>query len=152
MPALRPSASRYTGKRPTTLLTFPPVSPILRNMSKYQTDVGKLAAALKALAHPHRLRLYTRLVACCAPGRRCRVEAREMRACVGELGKDLGIAPSTVSHHLKELYHAGLIQMERRGQHVECWIAPEALRALATFFGELGAGALRRGRARGGAE
>lgn len=57
-----------------------------------------------------------------------------MRECVGELGKDLGIAPSTVSHHIKELYRAGLIKMERRGQNVECSVNPEMLSALALFF------------------
>ena len=57
-----------------------------------------------------------------------------MRGCVGDLGRDLGIGASTVSHHIKELYQAGLIQTERRGQHVECWIVPETLEMLAEFF------------------
>ena len=49
-----------------------------------------------------------------------------MRACVGELGDGLELAPSTVSHHLKEL--------RRAGQHVECWANPDALERLAEFF------------------
>mgnify|MGYP003905405807 CR=1 FL=1 len=42
-------------------------------------------------------------------------------ACVGELGKDLNIVASTISHHMKELRQAGLVRMERRGQRIECW-------------------------------
>lgn len=113
---------------------------ILRSMSKSRTNNAKLASVLRALGNPSRLRIYTRLVACCAPGARYCAGEREMRACVGELGKDLGISPSTVSHHISQLHHAGLIHMERRGQNVECSIAPEALHMLATFFGQLDSG------------
>lgn len=60
-----------------------------------------------------------------------------MRACVGDLGGDLGIAPSTVSHHIRELHLAGLIHMERRGKHIGCWIVPETLHMLTAFFGQL---------------
>jgi ArsR family transcriptional regulator len=55
-------------------------------------------------------------------------------ACVGELGQDLGIVASTISHHIKELRQAGLIRMERRGQKMECWIDPETIAALQGFF------------------
>lgn len=74
-----------------------------------------------------------RLASCCLPGGTCNTET-EMYECVGKLGKDLGIAPSTISHHIKELYQAGLIKMKRRGQTVECWVDPETLDSLATFF------------------
>jgi ArsR family transcriptional regulator len=87
----------------------------------------------KALSNPNRLSIFLRLVSCCAPGTSCSVHAKGCE-CVGELGKDLGIAPSTVSHHIKELSRAGLIRMERRGQNVECWADPETLNALVTFL------------------
>ncbi len=54
---------------------------------------------------------------------------------MGDLGRELGISPSTVSHHLKELRAAGLIKAERRGQNIECWVDPEILQALSEFFG-----------------
>ena len=54
--------------------------------------------------------------------------------CVGALGKDLDIAPSTVSHHLKELAQAGLIKMNRRGQNTECQVDPEVVKIVAEFF------------------
>lgn len=98
-----------------------------------------LARALKALSNPHRLAILTRLVRCCPPGSACRADARRL-PCVGELGRDLGIVPSTVSHHLKELRAAGLVNMTRRGQTIECSLDAEALRELAAFFSGLAAG------------
>lgn len=57
---------------------------------------------------------------------------------MGELGADLGLAASTVSHHVKELRLAGLLEMERRGQRIECWINEDAVRLLAEFIGSAG--------------
>ena len=67
----------------------------------------------------------------------CPVDSDEMKACVGKLGKDLGIVPSTVSHHIKQLHQAGLISMVRRGQNVDCWVEHETIQELAKFFAEL---------------
>ncbi len=101
-------------------------------MSKYLThDAEQLADLFKALANPHRLKIFIGLARCCRPGQAC---APSLRACVGDLGDGLELAPSTVSHHLKELRRAGLIHMKRAGQHVECWADPEALERLADFF------------------
>ncbi len=105
-------------------------------MSNYRNgQTQRFAEMFKALSNPNRLRIFLRLVSCCAPGTTCSTDAG-MRECVGELGKDLGIVPSTVSHHIKELSRAGLIRMERRGQNVECWADPETLNALATFLNQ----------------
>ena len=57
-----------------------------------------------------------------------------MTRCVGDLGADLGLAPSTVSHHLKELRRAGLMEVERRGQRIECWVSEDTLKLLASFL------------------
>lgn len=104
-------------------------------MSNNQTDrLQRFADMFKALSNPNRLRIYLRLSSCCEPGTRFCGDDQQSRECVGELGKDLGIVPSTVSHHIKELGRAGLIRMERRGQNVECWVDPEALDALSAFF------------------
>lgn len=109
-----------------------PIASIFRNMSKYPNfDAEELAELFKALANPHRLKIFIGLARCCWPGQAC---TPNMRACVGELGEGLGLAPSTISHHLKELRHAGLIHMKRAGQHVECWADPEALARLTEFF------------------
>jgi ArsR family transcriptional regulator len=46
----------------------------------------------------------------------------------------MDIAPSTASHHLKELRQAGLIKTRRRGRMVECWVDPQVLKDLASFL------------------
>ena len=100
-------------------------------------DIGKFAEMFKALSNPNRLKIFLRLVSCCQPGTVTRIDNNEDAegcACVGELGQDLGIVPSTISHHIKELRQAGLIRMERRGQKIECWVDPETVAALRRFF------------------
>ncbi len=107
-------------------------------MSNYpDKNTEKFAEMFKALSNPHRLKIFLRLVSCCQPGTVTSINTNmepEGCACVGELGQDLGIVPSTISHHIKELRQAGLIHMERRGQKIECWVDPETVAALKGFF------------------
>lgn len=109
-------------------------------MAETDSDTGQdpvvpAAQMFKALANPHRLRLFLRLADCCDGV--CAGTEAEMRRCVGDLGADLGIAPSTLSHHLKELRRAGLIRMERNGQRVECWTEPGLAAGVAGFLNEI---------------
>ncbi len=107
---------------------------IFRLMSNNRNkDSTRFAAMFKALSNPRRLEIFRRLASCCAPGTRCCGEDK-ITECVGQLGKDLGVVPSTVSHHIKELHRAGLISMERRGQRIECWVEPKTLEELKSFF------------------
>ena len=104
-------------------------------MSKYKNEeVENLAGMFKALSNPNRLRIVIRMLEMCEPGIRCRAESEELRCCVGEFSEHLGLAPSTVSHHIKELRLASLIRVERCGKTVECWVNDQALRALLSFF------------------
>jgi ArsR family transcriptional regulator len=104
-------------------------------MSKLKTfDPGPTVARLKALSNPNRLRIFVQLTQSCTPRANCSADEEGMRRCVGELGRDLGLAPSTVSHHIKELRQAGLIRVERRGQNIHCWIDADVVRSLADFF------------------
>jgi DNA-binding transcriptional ArsR family regulator len=103
-------------------------------MSIYQTiKVDRFAEVFKALANPNRLHIFLRLISCCPPGTKCSSEAA-MRQCVGELGQDLEIDPSTVSHHLKELRRAGLIRVERRGKNIMCWVDRETVEAVVNLL------------------
>lgn len=101
-------------------------------MSNYSNDVQIHAEMFKALGNPHRLAIFQRLTTCCAPGTVCEMNAAYFT--VGEIGEDLDIAPSTISHHLKELFRAGLIDTRRNGKNIECWIEPKVLDQLAQFF------------------
>jgi ArsR family transcriptional regulator len=108
-------------------------------MSKFREDlIAEYAEKFKALSNPNRLKIFLRLVSeCCLaiPEDGFEAEAGSQRcACVGDIGKNMGIVPSTISHHLKELRQAGLIKMERRGQKIECWIDPETVTAMKAFF------------------
>lgn len=105
-------------------------------MSNYPNDPEQLAALLKALGNPHRLAVLQRLAACCPPGTACATEEAS-RICVGDLGAGLDIAPSTLSHHLKELNRVGLVRTTRRGKRTECWVDPATLGELAAFFAGL---------------
>ena len=103
-------------------------------MSNDRNDnLDKFSDAFKALSNPNRLQIFLRLVPCCKPGTTCS-SMEGMRACVGDLSRDLKIAASTVSHHLKELRQAGLIHMERTGKTVACWVDRDVLDDLAGFF------------------
>ena len=103
-------------------------TPIVRNMSNnQQRKIADYAEIFKALSNPNRL------VSCCRPGTIRLVDERDT-AYVGELGQDLGIVKSTVSHHIKELKRVGLIRTRRAGQKIECWVDVDVLSSLRTFF------------------
>jgi len=66
-------------------------------------DVEATAAVFKALADATRIRIVSML-------------ARNPESvCVCELTPTLGLSQPTVSHHLKKLVHAGLLEREQRG-------------------------------------
>lgn len=100
-------------------------------MSNYGINESAHAAMFKALGNPNRLALFRRMLACCPAGTVCPVQGE---LSVSELAEGLQIAPSTLSHHLKELNRAGLVSMERRGKRVFCRIEPDAVSALAHLF------------------
>jgi ArsR family transcriptional regulator, arsenate/arsenite/antimonite-responsive transcriptional repressor len=103
----------------------------MSNTRKDETE--RLAEVFRALSNPNRLRIFLRLITCCPPGTVHSIEPGT-GSYVGDLGKELEIVPSTVSHHIKELQRAGLIRMKRAGQRIECWVDAEALKELAKFF------------------
>ena len=84
-----------------------------------QAAAEQIAGAFKALAEPARLRLLSFIAA-----------QPSGEACVCYLMKPLDISQPTVSHHLKVLYDAGLLERERRGTWVYYRILPERLTAL----------------------
>ncbi len=129
------AAVRGESERVRRALTRGRAAAILRHMSKHRTaDLERLAIMFGALSNPQRLRIFLRLVASCDSVCCCDATTAGIRQYVGDLGAGLGLAASTVSHHIKELRRAGLLQVERKGQKIECWASEEAVHLLATFF------------------
>lgn len=103
-------------------------------MSNYSVfNADELAEVFKALSNPNRLLIFQRLLTCCEHGTICSTDTNN-GFCVGELGKDLAVAPSTLSHHIKELQRAGLIKTQRRGKNVDCFVDVEKVNELKEFF------------------
>jgi ArsR family transcriptional regulator, arsenate/arsenite/antimonite-responsive transcriptional repressor len=103
-------------------------------MSKYETSVcEELAEALKALSNSNRLSIYQQIIKCCPekPSGPCRASFLN---CIEKFSKELSIAPSTVSHHIKELRIAGLIKVERSGQHMLVYADTAKAQLLSEFF------------------
>src|SRR5450755_5003800 len=84
----------------------------------------QVAPLLKALADPVRLRLMS-LVASHAGG----------EACVCDLNDAFDLSQPTISHHLKVLYEAGLLDREKRGVWVYYCARTNALLSLGALIG-----------------
>ena len=89
---------------------------------------GQLSDIFKALGNPHRLQIFLGL---------CDCSAEDCERTVGEIAAACKLAPSTVSHHLKELRQAGLVTCERQGQRVICRLNVDALEGLSAFVSTL---------------
>lgn len=86
-------------------------------------QAGSLAGMFKALGDPVRLRLLS-LIASHASG----------EVCVCDLTAPFDLTAPTISHHLKVLREAGLIDCQRRGTWVYYWLRPGALPRLAAVL------------------
>ena len=103
-------------------------------MSNYRIDKpDQLVDIFKALANSHRLKIYNILTSCCTPGSSCATD-EVFSCCVGDLDSQLDIAPSTLSHHLKELNRAGLINMKRDGKQIICSVNTDMMQQLQNIF------------------
>lgn len=83
-------------------------------------EASRVASGFKALADPARVQLL-HLVSSTDGG----------ESCVCDLTASLGLSQGTVSHHLKVLVQAGLLERERRGTWAWYRVVPGALTALA---------------------
>ena len=83
-------------------------------------EAAELAAVLRAVADPARLRLLSL------------IQAHEGgEACVCDLTRPVGLSQPTVSHHLKVLFEAGLVSRDRRGAWAYYRAVPARLADLA---------------------
>lgn len=75
------------------------------------------------------------MAGCNEPGCIIESDAEQFENCQREFSDQLGLAPSTVSHHFKELRTAGLVHMKREGKKVLFWIDADAVKELRSTFG-----------------
>jgi DNA-binding transcriptional ArsR family regulator len=94
-------------------------------------DVKKLARAFKALSNPNRLQLFLNLL---EESKLDLARGRTHDCFLAKLLGGLDVGAPTVSHHVKELADAGLIDTERDGKQLICSVKPEALRELQSLF------------------
>jgi ArsR family transcriptional regulator, arsenate/arsenite/antimonite-responsive transcriptional repressor len=87
-----------------------------------EAQAEQIVPLLKAIADPVRLRLMS-LVASHAGG----------EACVCDLNDAFDLSQPTISHHLKVLHEAGLLDREKRGVWVYYRVRPAALGSLAAL-------------------
>ncbi|MGQ7794327.1 ArsR/SmtB family transcription factor [Faunimonas sp. B44] len=78
---------------------------------------ARLCEQLRALGHPVRLAILRAL-------------AERSRCCCGDFCRDLPLAQSTVSQHLKVLTEAGLVRLEKSGLRSNYTIAGDSLAGL----------------------
>ncbi|EWT01565.1 ArsR family transcriptional regulator [Intrasporangium oryzae NRRL B-24470] len=90
-----------------------------------QEAAERIVPMLKALADPVRLRLLS-LVASHEGG----------EACVCDLNDAFELSQPTISHHLKVLHGAGLLEREKRGVWVYYRSSPSAMSSLAALISD----------------
>jgi ArsR family transcriptional regulator len=86
-------------------------------------DAERLAGVLKALADPARLRLLSLIQS-----------APDSEATVTDLTAPLALSQPTVSHHLRILTQAGLLERDKRGVWVYYRLVPSAIAAIAALL------------------
>lgn len=86
-------------------------------------ETKEAVIALAALAQETRLSIFRLLVQVGPEG-----------IPVGKIGDELKIAPATLSFHLKEIYHAGLISSRQKGRFIYYTVNFERMAGLMTFL------------------
>jgi ArsR family transcriptional regulator len=86
-----------------------------------EADAARIAVMFKALGDPVRLRLAAMIAA-------------STDTCVCDLTPHFALSGATISHHLKVLREAGLVDCERRGTWVHYWIRAQALQDLSALL------------------
>lgn len=86
-------------------------------------EVARFADMLSALGTEPRLRIVRLLLA-----------AHPQGLVAGDIGAELGVAGSTLSHHLEKLRHEGLVTVRREGTFLRYAANAAALQALLAFL------------------
>jgi ArsR family transcriptional regulator len=98
--------------------------PPLLQAALTRAEAEQISGALKAIADPARLQLLSLIQS-----------QPEHEACVCHLTEPLGLTQPTVSHHLKVLLQAGLVEREQRGSWAFFRVREQPLAALRALLG-----------------
>lgn len=104
------------------------------SMEQGRGNMRDMAGVFKALCDEKRLEIFEQIrrdeavceAACC--------DISEQGNCVSQLARRVGLSQSTVSHHLKELRNAGLIEYVKRGVSVYCRINRDTVETAEAFL------------------
>jgi len=110
---LMPKHKRPAGERCCEPVVYPDVE---------RREAERMAAVAKALGDPIRLQLVDVL------------RKHAGKVCVCELTPLFGVGQPTVSHHLKVLRQAGIVDSERQGLWAYYYVRPEALEEIAAWL------------------
>lgn len=88
-----------------------------------EDQIARYADMLAALGTEPRLRIVRLLLAAHPEG-----------LVVGEIGAELGIPPSTLSHHLDKLKNEGLVSVQRESTFLRCKANTAALQEILGFL------------------
>jgi ArsR family transcriptional regulator, arsenate/arsenite/antimonite-responsive transcriptional repressor len=110
---LAPKQKRHAGERCCEPVVYPDVE---------REQAIRIAAVAKALGDPIRLQLVDVL------------RKHAGKVCVCELVPLFEISQPTLSHHLKKLREAGIVDSERRGLWAYYYVVPDALEEIAAWM------------------
>jgi ArsR family transcriptional regulator len=110
---LAPKQKRAAGERCCEPVVYPEVE---------REEAARMAEVAKAIGDPIRLQLVDVL------------RKHAGKVCVCELVPLFDISQPTLSHHLKKLRDAGLLDSERRGLWAYYYVLPEAMKELSAWL------------------
>jgi ArsR family transcriptional regulator len=110
---LEPKQKRAAGERCCDPVVYPEVE-------RHQAE--RMATIAKALGDPIRLQVVDVL------------RKHAGKVCVCELVPLFDVSQSTLSHHLKKLREAGIVDAERRGLWAYYYVIPDALKELSAWL------------------
>ena len=96
-----------------------------------QPDVTRMSKVFRALSNKNRLQLFLNLL---EESRLDLAKGRTHDCFLASILNNLRIGAPSISHHLRELEAAGLIETSKEGKQLVCSIRPGAMQELALFF------------------